>query len=296
MSARAIIEATARVSVWRGVNGGDPRQPRDGYQLTFSSRKEVADSYVRDGEAQPFTLEGEFVEFPTQEGEFSKLGFDRAVQSLRPGQILVARGVYDTGPWASVERDPQQLFSYRSDIYATRDPGTIAESVTLRMIEAAGRDGVLIFRLSGNSAGSHGFDGGEETPARNPIYSAFVETEITPEEERQLIGLPCSIVPLFVGGSYHERWITLDAYVRVPVDHPLADRAESLPEINPRRILKWPLEGSMQFPFAGVHDAVTRIRAACNADPEEFSGDSETWWGKEIEVEKMRQPRTYDGD
>ena len=44
--------------------------------------------------------------------------FDRHARTLAPGHALVARQVYDMGPWASKKTDPKMLYSYPSDIYA----------------------------------------------------------------------------------------------------------------------------------------------------------------------------------
>ncbi|MEI6420965.1 MAG: hypothetical protein WCP55_02030 [Lentisphaerota bacterium] len=116
--------AKGYVKVYRGVRGDcNPLEPRKGYQISFSSKKEVADSYlddIRDDAQEFFILDKGAREFPTRKDRdgyntFSKCGFDNSVGS----DVLVARQVYDVGPFASHERDPKSLFSYPSDIYAT---------------------------------------------------------------------------------------------------------------------------------------------------------------------------------
>lgn len=165
------------------------------------------------------------------------------------------------------------------------------------IIEAATLAGsVPIFRLNGYTAGSHGFDGREEFGASNPIEHAPIETEITPEEEQQLLGLTCAVVPISVGGSFHEQWIIAQAYVRIPHEHPLVERAETEETTKERSVRGWPIDGPLVFEFKGVKDAVTRVRQLCKASTPDFPEDRETWWGREIEKAKLRQPRTYSGD
>ena len=115
------------VEVFRASRGGASHlTPRNNYQLSFSTRKEVADSYGRKDEDTKrfFIKEKNAKEFPSKNGDFSKSGFDRAAQN---GGIIVVRNVYDIGPWASDERDPEMLYSYPSDIYATID-GSLVKS------------------------------------------------------------------------------------------------------------------------------------------------------------------------
>jgi len=129
---RKMVEETAKsngyVLVWRASRYGKPHlDPREGYQLTFSSRKEVADSYAENPDTDTkafYILDKNAREFPVRKvsiqgkdyNEFSKTGFDNSVW----GDVLVARQVFDIGPRASIERDPKMLFSYPSDIYATK--------------------------------------------------------------------------------------------------------------------------------------------------------------------------------
>lgn len=111
--------------VYRASRGGAPYlDPRTNngvkYQISFSSRKEVADSYSDNPEAETksfFINDSDAVEFPSKDGNFSKSGFDKSVND----GVTVVRGVYDIGPYASTERDPMMLYSYSSDIYATKN-------------------------------------------------------------------------------------------------------------------------------------------------------------------------------
>lgn len=106
-------------------------EPRPGYAVFASSSPHVAASY-----ANPDLLEGEvgalvpiyvkandLVEFPVRidkwgHRQFSKTGFDEAARRLLPGQVLVARKVYDIGPRAREDIDPKRLYSYGHDLYA----------------------------------------------------------------------------------------------------------------------------------------------------------------------------------
>jgi len=130
---QAMVDAAAKaagyVKVWRGVKGDAPHlEPREyakgkKYPMAFSSSKHVAESYIDDinkEATQFYILDKGAIEFPVRvhrDGyrDFSKMGFDEAGNN----NVLVARQVYDAGPWASNERDPDRLWSYASDIYST---------------------------------------------------------------------------------------------------------------------------------------------------------------------------------
>lgn len=107
------------VEVFRAVRrqNVDYLEPRPGYQVSFSTRKHVADSYGEEPSHTKrfFIDDSKAKEFPVGD-YFSKVGFDQAAN--RQGGLIVARGVYDSGPYASTERDPEMLYSYPSDIYA----------------------------------------------------------------------------------------------------------------------------------------------------------------------------------
>ena len=111
--------ANGYVEVFRAVRSqnADYLEPRPGYQVSFSTRKHVADSYgEKPSDTKRFFInDSKAKEFPVG-NYFSKVGFDQAAN--RQGGLIVARGVYDSGPYASTERDPEMLYSYSSDIYA----------------------------------------------------------------------------------------------------------------------------------------------------------------------------------
>jgi hypothetical protein len=130
-----MVDAAAKeaglVEVFRAVRGNKPKlEPRSGYQLSFSTRKEVADSYGKNDEdttryflnpSEAFPLEKEGIQYP----DYNKMSFDRMVQYKG---FVVAKGMYDIGPCASYERDPKGLFSYKSDIYGLLNPSKIIKS------------------------------------------------------------------------------------------------------------------------------------------------------------------------
>lgn len=120
------------IKIWRGVKGEhDPRTGREGYIITGSTNKHVAQSYIQEHETpHPLTIKGaKVIEFPVTKSktspgnEHSKVEFDNAAQRLKKGEVLVARNVYDPGPWG--EPSGQHLHTYPSDIYATRDPSLL---------------------------------------------------------------------------------------------------------------------------------------------------------------------------
>lgn len=123
--------------LYRGVTGGaaiDDRamngEPRSGYATFASDNPYVSASYAHPdspgetGALIPvFVKANRIIEFPVQidrqgRRNFSKTDFDRAARSLRPGEVLVARKVYDIGPRASMKTDPAMKYSHASDIYA----------------------------------------------------------------------------------------------------------------------------------------------------------------------------------
>ena len=119
-------------SLFRGVRGDvDPLEVRvdeqgNPYGAFFSTRKEVADSYIDDPEIESseFTAsnvkESDIIDVPVKDGTFNKAKFDQAVKD-NPTKIIRAKDAYDIGPFASTERDPKMLYSYKSDIYGTQN-------------------------------------------------------------------------------------------------------------------------------------------------------------------------------
>ncbi len=127
---QANVGQSPGISVWRGVRGEgfDAREPRPGYITAYTTSKDLAQTYAGEaGRVEPFTLRGKrIIEFPVRKSamsagnEFDKFAFDRRAQQLADDEVLVARQVYDTGPWASLKLDPERKWSYPSDVYATR--------------------------------------------------------------------------------------------------------------------------------------------------------------------------------
>jgi len=111
-------------SLNQGFLKGEPRQ---GYATFASPSPHVASSYARPewdastkavGGVTPLYVNARrLIEFPVGKS-FDKFAFDRKARSLNPGEVLVARDVYDYGPRASTKTDPQRLYSYKNDVYA----------------------------------------------------------------------------------------------------------------------------------------------------------------------------------
>lgn len=120
-------------------------EPNDGYAVFASDSPYVASSYANAdtedrldqetvGAVVPVFVKADSLkEFPVREVNGSRrldfFGFDEAARRLRPGEVLVARKVYDIGPRASVKADPKKLYSYASDIYAWGRGTSVKSSV-----------------------------------------------------------------------------------------------------------------------------------------------------------------------
>ena len=61
---------------------------------------------------------------------FDKFEFDRQARRLEPGQALRVQDILDTGPGASLEMDPDKLWSYPSDVYAVRHPEDLLSAIS----------------------------------------------------------------------------------------------------------------------------------------------------------------------
>jgi DNA topoisomerase I len=129
---KAVDEEGNPVVVYRGGIGNEElspefleAQPREGYAVFASTSPYVSSSYANPdgdpyivGAVVPLYIKADrLIEFPVGR-HFDKFAFDRMAQRLNPGEVLVARGVYDIGPRASSKLDPKKLYSYSSDIYA----------------------------------------------------------------------------------------------------------------------------------------------------------------------------------
>lgn len=134
---KALLE---EIKLFRGLNGpvletpGMETKARPGYSVFASSDPHVASSYANPrfdwhsddtGAVFPFRARPQkVIEFPVKKlkdiagNDFNKFEFDRVASQLKPGEALVARNVYDAGPRASRETDPEARFSYPSDVWA----------------------------------------------------------------------------------------------------------------------------------------------------------------------------------
>jgi hypothetical protein len=132
--------------IYRGVIGEDEKalnaEPRAGYAAFGSDSPQVAASYGNPdlernetGAITPLYIKAnKLIEFPTTVDrygsvKFDKFAFDRRAKTLSPGEVLVARQVYDYGPRANTKVDPAKLYSYPSDVYAW-GKGTSVKSAT----------------------------------------------------------------------------------------------------------------------------------------------------------------------
>jgi hypothetical protein len=126
---------------------------REGYASFGSSSPYVAASYGTPSADEAEKLAGtitpllikasKVVEFPVTTNrygsrQFDKFEFDRRAQSLKSGEVLVARDVVDIGPRASTSVDPEKLYSYGSDIYAW-GPETETVSAITKKAKGAGK-------------------------------------------------------------------------------------------------------------------------------------------------------------
>ena len=121
-------------------------KPRTGYSVFASNNPSVAATYGQPETEGPFAEDmsgavvplyvkaDRLIEFPVRERNdgsrsFSKSEFDKAAQSLRPGEVLVARQVSDYGPRASLVTDPDRRYSYYSDVYAWNQGTSVKSAV-----------------------------------------------------------------------------------------------------------------------------------------------------------------------
>jgi len=120
-------------------------EPREGYATFASDNPAISSTYANPdwtyggaketGAIVPvFVKADKLIEFPVKTDAsgrrtFDKVEFDRRAKGLAPGEVLVARGVTDTGPRASLKADPERRWSYPSDIYAWNS-GTSVKSAT----------------------------------------------------------------------------------------------------------------------------------------------------------------------
>ena len=142
-----VVDKTGEPLVlYRGLTGSSTKdfpdaalagEPRPGYATFLSDNAKVAGSYAAVNDPLGFQSAGtivpvyvkadEVIEFhntrENEYGHFNMFEFDRQAMNLRPGQVLVARNVRDSGPHASLEADPDYGWQARADTYAV-GPGT----------------------------------------------------------------------------------------------------------------------------------------------------------------------------
>lgn len=114
----ALAKEQGLVKVYRSTTpNGKTLIPREGYQLTFSTRSHVAASYSVDGSVEAFYVKpDDFNTMESKDGSFSFSEFDRRASS-EPTKLIK---VYDYGSQPHVkETDPEMLYTYSSDIYGT---------------------------------------------------------------------------------------------------------------------------------------------------------------------------------
>jgi hypothetical protein len=124
-----------RGHVQHGIEEGALKgEPRIDYSTFMSESPHVAATYANPlhhlfpeevGAIVPhYVKPKEIIEFPVHPAKdasgnrFDPFEFDRQAARLKPGQVLVARKVYDIGPRANREVDPDLRFSYPADVYA----------------------------------------------------------------------------------------------------------------------------------------------------------------------------------
>jgi hypothetical protein len=120
---------------------------RDNYATFMSDSPYVAETYAPKpdkffpdevGVVTPFVVKPEkVIEYKVKPGStFNKFEFDRQAQNLSPGEVLVARDVYDVGPHAVVTGpDDPKYFSYSSDVYATKDPSILQSPFSAKEVK-----------------------------------------------------------------------------------------------------------------------------------------------------------------
>lgn len=149
-----IVDAEGKpLALYRGVHGFDSipeealnAKAREGYATFASNNPAISNTYAnpnwgRFGDRREtgalvpvYVKANRVIEFPTRTNSegwrtFDKFDFDRRAKTLRRGEVLVVRGVTDTGPRSNLEVDPGRGWSYPSDIYAW-GPGTSVKSAT----------------------------------------------------------------------------------------------------------------------------------------------------------------------
>ena len=123
---------------------------RKGYATFLSDNPSVAESYAgTEGVIVPFIVkpkkvivyEDKYTRNLDQKNSisFDKFEFDRQAKMLGPGEVLVARNVYDAGPRVikSGPDDPK-YWSYGSDLYAVKDETVLLPAINPKLRYAGG--------------------------------------------------------------------------------------------------------------------------------------------------------------
>lgn len=141
---KVVDSSGAPLKLFRGLRGAasdtTTMAPRDDYAVFASSSPHVANTYANIHPTRPsdnevgavypiYVKAGKVIEFPVNNGRFDMFAFDRRAKGLLPGEALVARGVYDAGPQAFNNLDPEKLYSYAADTWAF-GKGTSIKSAT----------------------------------------------------------------------------------------------------------------------------------------------------------------------
>jgi hypothetical protein len=190
------------LKVFRGLVGGKDGIPEDalrgkarkGYASFGSSSPHVAASYGNplyghdSGAIAPMqVMAEEVIEFPVKkDGGFDKFEFDRQAQRLQPGQVLVARKVYDYGPRANPEVDPERLYSYPADVVAWNDGTEVKTNIGEGYAEG-GKVGALQEALKMLSLDRRATARTKAKPPQDdPLPTVQEAVELLPPEEKTI--------------------------------------------------------------------------------------------------------------
>ena len=111
---------------------------------------------------------------------------------------------------------------------------------------------IHLLDFNGSTSGSYGYGGEGERAASNPASYPHIEMNdvFNPAMEKALLGHGLILVPISAGGSCHEKWLNISAYVTAPKDllvytapdgedYTAGDYSFSPPAVQERRVSKW---------------------------------------------------------
>jgi hypothetical protein len=178
---------------------------------------------------------------------------------------------------------------------------------------------LLIIRTM--SQGTHGGPGEQDTPAGPPkdghvAWDVWVRNN--PQADELLRGLDVQVIEDKEGGSYHERWQTIFAYVSVPsqVDDELQEAGINLSwwDGKPMRGYTGGSNPTHEFKVTGTFkyttadDAVRQVIRIANVRgpnnerpsaktklPAQATPSAEDWWKNQVRVATVGQPPTRPG-